>query len=439
MKRIVLSLILFVSLIGASFAENLFAHRFFEIKLDLPVAVSNNLVDIKSIMQEKVVIDLKEIADNMSKDGASIRSDAAPALSINLDIPRGLILGLNVGADADVSVGINKTIFEFLGNGNATLGGDFTVKMNNTYADVFAHASLTGGWNTKKGRVAITGTAFSAIAHVDASDTYVSVYTKEEKNTFGAEANVDARLYAVADVSGENMNDIDMLINQATSNMGFDIGADLTSEFSRYLTLGVKANIPLVPSKLGSVASVQYNMKKEICLDDILGKEGESTEGESSAEGTSESTSEASTENSSEASEESSLPSMDTLQFQTLTTPYEIHRPLKAGVSANFHPFGTLLSTNGYLGVGVRHPFAKDNSTDFYVDYSVGGRLSLWNIISVEVSHSRMDEIYKNELALALNIRLVELDAGVSFQSADFAKSFQGAGVGAYVTVAIGF
>ena len=69
----------------------------------------------------------------------------------------------------------------------------------------------------------------------------------------------------------------------------------------------------------------------------------------------------------------------------------------------------------------------------------VSGRLSLWNILSFELSHSRMDEIFKNELAVALNIRLVEVDAGVSFQSADFAKSFTGAGVGAFVTVCVGF
>mgnify|MGYP003484525954 CR=1 FL=1 len=42
-----------------------------------------------------------------------------------------------------------------------------------------------------------------------------------------------------------------------------------------------------------------------------------------------------------------------------LETPYAIHRPLKLGVSADFHPFGTLLSTKGYVGVGFRHPFAS--------------------------------------------------------------------------------
>jgi len=73
------------------------------------------------------------------------------------------------------------------------------------------------------------------------------------------------------------------------------------------------------------------------------------------------------------------------------------------------------------------------------IDYAVAGRLSLWNIISLELSHEHMDEVYKNALALSLNIRLVEVDAGVSFQSPNFTKSFSGAGLGAFATVAIGF
>ena len=50
-----------------------------------------------------------------------------------------------------------------------------------------------------------------------------------------------------------------------------------------------------------------------------------------------------------------------------------------------------------------------------------------------------MDEVYKNALALSLNIRLVEVDAGVSLQSPNFTKSFTGAGLGAFVTLCIGF
>ena len=93
MKKILLSLVLFTSLIGASFAESFFAHRFFEIKVDVPVNVSNNLVSLTDIFKETAIIDLPQIADNVAFNGASIKANASPSIGIKLDIPKGLIFG----------------------------------------------------------------------------------------------------------------------------------------------------------------------------------------------------------------------------------------------------------------------------------------------------------------------------------------------------------
>ena len=88
MKKIALSFVLFVSLISASFAENFFAHRFFEIKVDVPVDVSNNIVSLTDILQETAIIDLPQIADNVALDGAMIKAKAAPSFGIKIDIPK---------------------------------------------------------------------------------------------------------------------------------------------------------------------------------------------------------------------------------------------------------------------------------------------------------------------------------------------------------------
>ena len=432
MKKFVLSLILSVSLIGSAFCENIFAHRFFEVKLDVPLAVSNNLVDLQSIFQETIVVDLPKIADSLKLDnGARFVANASPSLSINLDIPRGLILGINVGAEADVSFGLSPDIFVFIGRGNASMGSEFKQQTTNTYVDLFAHAELTGGWNGKKNRIAVTGSTFWPLAHLDAGDTYVALYNNEAENKYEAEANVDAKMYAAADFM--HMEDMNKIINQAKSGMGFDIAADVQRDLFRFLTVGAKVRFPIVPGKLNWLSKVEYNMKYWVDFDELLNQNEQQGSSSSSESG--------SGSNSAFGSSVTPEEGGPSLEFSEMTTkPYEIHRPLKFGVSANFHPFGTLLSTSGYLGMGVRHPFAKDTKeTQFYVDYSLAGKLSLWNVINLEVSHACMDQIFKNQIALSLNIRLVEVDAGVSFQSASFAKSFTGAGVGAYVTVCIGF
>ena len=433
MKKIALVFVLFITLIGTSFAENIFAHRFFEIKVDVPVEVSNNLVSLQDIFQETAVIDLRKVADNVAFKGAAIKAGASPSVGIKLDIPRGLIFGLSVGADADVGVGLSKDLFEFLGKGNEDMKNEFEMKASNTYADIFATATVTGGWNSKKSKLEISGTAFSSIAHFDASDTGARVYINDETNTLGVEAKLNASAYTIAKI--EELSDAATLVNSIKGNLGFDVSADYKRDMFRFLSVGAKARIPLVPSKLNIGYTVKYDFEKEISFDSLLGNDDEDE---------SESESEVPKQEEEEAEESEGLFGEPTM----LTTPYSIHRPMKIGVSADFHPFGTLLTTSGYFGLGFRHPFASVinkattggiDKTEFYVDYSLSGRLSLWNILSMTLTHSCMDEIFKNELALALNIRLVEVDAGVSFQSPSFTKSFTGAGVGGFVTVCVGF
>lgn len=442
MKKLILSFVVFTSLICASFAENFFAHRFFEIKVDVPVEVSNNLLGITDIMKKDVVIDLAEIADNVKDKGAAFKGSVAPSVSIGIDIPRGLILGVKVGAEADVGVGLSKDLFTFLGKGNVAFDdrNRIEVRTSNTYADMFATVSVNGGWNSKKSRLEFTGTAFSALAHFDATDTYASLYINEDTNTIKYDANVGASLYTNINYNS-GFDDIQAILNSIKNNMGFDLSANYQRDLFRFLTVGATARIPLAPSKLSMCSAVAYNQSGEISLDQFLGSsEDEGNSGSNSG-------------NVDPVNEPDDEETSDSMDFNgmigepvILAEPYAVHRPLKVGVSANFHPFGTLLSTKGYIGIGIRHPFAKAingsmaaDNTDFYVDYSIGGRLSLWNVLSLELTHECMDEVYKNQLALALNIRLVEVDAGVSMASTNFTKSFSGAGLGAFVTVAVGF
>ncbi len=444
MKKLILSFVLFTLLIGTSFAENIFAHRFFEIKLDVPVEVSNNLLGLDDIFKKDVVIDLAKIADNVQAKGAAIKGNIAPSVSIGIDIPRGLILGVKVGAEADVGIGLSKDLFEFLGKGNVNMDNEYVMRTENTYADIFATVSVNGGWNTKKSRLEFAGTAFSSVVHFDASDTYARLYIDEDNNAIEYGAHVGAGLYSNINVAN-GFNDIQGILNSITNNLGFDVSASYKRDLFRFLTVGLDARVPLVPSKLSLCSAVSYDLveggKGKISIADFLGSSDDSGDGSGNSGDVSEATEDE------EPGEEASKFDFNNVINNpvVLETPYAIHRPMKVGINANFHPFGTLLSTKGYLGIGIRHPFASainagtNDETDFYVDYSVAGRLSLWNILSLEISHECMDEVYRNALSIALNIRLAEVDAGVSMQSTNFTKSFSGAGLGAFVTVCVGF
>ena len=386
MKKLLITFVLFTSLISTSFAKNIFSHRFFEFKVDVPVEISNNLIGLTDVLQETVVIDLSKIADNVALRGAALKAGTSPSIGFKLDIPHGLILGLSVGAEADIGVGLSKDLFEFLGKGNVGMENRFKMEASNTYADLFATAKVDGGWNFKKSRLEVSGTAFSALAHFDASGTKAEVYLNDNENSIEFDAKVAANAYTI--VQADDLTSVESILNALKNNIGFDVSARYDRDIFKFLTVGAQARIPLVPSKLSVGYVVDYSYSKEIDFDSFLGGE-ESSEGDSGSS-VPKQQEEEETETAEGYAAYLGQPTM-------LDTPYSIHRPMKFGITADFHPFGSLLTTNGYLGIAFRHPFAAAinkattgglDETQFYIDYSLGGRLSLWDILSLSLSHS---------------------------------------------------
>ena len=178
----------------------------------------------------------------------------------------------------------------------------------------------------------------------------------------------------------------------------------------------------MMPSHLNYKTTVNYSNEWPISIDQLIGNKKESEE-ESSESGTTE-----------------AKPGMDQLFSDPVAAKYYIHRPMKLAVSADFKPFSWLMSYYGPLGIGIKHPFAKNRAETYvYLDYLIGTKLSLVNIISLYLSTERTDEIFKHKATLALNFRLVEVDAGIAFESSNIKTNFKGSGLGAFVTACIGF
>ena len=415
MKKLLISFALLISLVSGAFAENIFSHRFFEIKLDVDASVSNNLVTLQDFCKPDLVIDLPKIADSMGNNGFMSNVFIASGLSINLDIPNGIILGVNIGIEESSNLGLSKDIFDFIGHGNAGKS-ELKQSLSNTYLDLFATASVTGGWNLQNMKVSATGTSFWSLAHLTAGDSYIKVYNTED-GKFGAEIHSDASIYSTIDFN-KDINDYNKIIKNTLNNGGFDITANVDYDLFRYLTLGATTRIPLVPSKLPMSAGINFKESYEVDLMDLLTEEDKPDP-----------------ENGGGKKNDDLL-----TDAVILSKPYAVHRPFKLGASVDFHPNGTLLSTYGYLGLGVRHPFAKQKSeTQAYIDYTVGGKLSLWNMFTIDLCHSYNDEVFKNQITAAFNLRLVEADLGVSYQSPSFTKCFSASGFGAFASVSIGF
>ena len=408
MKKLIASLIVFVSVFSFSFADNFLSHRYFEIKVDTPFLISNNTFLISDFFQEQVVIDLAQIADSVPEDGFNFSTKFDPSVAVKLEFKRGPKIGIFTGVDCYANMGISKSLFDFIGYGNEL---NETLKFDaNAYIDMFAYAAVQLGWNTKKFKFCITPTAFMSMIHASANNLNATVQnTAEGKVILDASGVFD--VYSPVMISKETdwqtmMNDT---ITNLSSSVGFDVEADFSYALSSFLDIGGSIRIPIVPSTLNLKMPYNFSYGLQTDINSLMnGINPEFTREESFGE--------------------------------TVNTEYSINRPMKFKATALAKPFGDFCKFYGQFGIAVRNPGAQNKDEVFsYTEYMLGCRLSLANLLSLYLSTEYTDEIYMQKASVSLNVRLFEIVTGIATSSSSFTKTFQGSGLGAFVTVYVGF
>lgn len=433
MKRVVGLLASFILFISSSFAgaADFFDHRIFEIKLNVPVNVSNNTLTIADFLQEQVIIDLKELYNGMPKKGFDATIDVMPSAAITLDFKKGLHFGVSAGIDVFANAGISKDLFRFIAKGNQ-LNEDFKVSVD-SYADVFAFTQLDIGFNLKeKFTILVQPALFASLAHAVTTDSYVMAKSGEN-NSYNLIMKGNMDIYSSVPLNEEFFGDsgamVNKLMNGLAPSLGFDLGGKVSYKLTDFLTLSGSVRVPITPSHLNTKTSISFDKDMTFSLDSLMNKKEEGSEEGGNSEG----------EGASEPQEVEETGSTSIFS-EPVSVQYYINRPMKFAVSAEFSPFSWLMKYYGTLGIGIKHPFAESRSESyFYLDYLIGTKISLVNIISLYLSTERTDEIFKHKATLALNFRLVEIDAGIALESANLQTSFKGSGLGAFVTACIGF
>ncbi len=406
MKKIFALIISITVICSALSARNFFSGRFFEIKVGTGLGLSNNLIAGNDIFQKDLVIDLKKLADECPDGGMNLIANATPGVEVNLNISK-LHIGLSAGAELYGKFNIGKDLFDFAGYGNQigeTIDLSFTAE-----TDMFAYSQLDLGWDVRKFKLHIKPALFVPILSTRGNGGTVSV-------TNGA----DGSIHAAVDVNTDVYSPIDLehaqsYFNQITSSgnilnsplfagYGFDLGAYLALPFSKSLSLDFDVRIPLAPGHIYKKSTITSHYSYDAKFSEI--SKGESVQ-----------------EN----------PTFSGYQDADLT----IHRPLKFNVYLDKNLLGTLFNAHAGGGFGIRHPFADD--AQFYPEYYVGLTLSLIDLFKLGVSTQYTDQVFIHQLGTTFSLRFVQVDLGVSTQSSNFKKSFEGAGVGAYAYMTVGF
>lgn len=380
------------------YSKNFLSERFFEIQFGVPVDFSNNAISLDDIFKKELTLDLAKIANEMPSEGLNLIVDTKPYVALNLNIAF-IHIGMSAGVDVYEKMGISKDFFDFLGKGNE-VGETLTFDFNN-YTDLFAFCEADVGIDFSNFSIHVTPSLFVPIFSSSGSVAKVTFLNDEEGN-INLNMNTNFGVYSNFDMYNENF-----LSDLFSNGNGFDVGVSASLPFGRKLVFSGKARIPIVPGSYQYKYSSYYEATTTMNLLD-------------------------SSLNSSETNG-----NIKDFSKEVLEEKIYINRPMKFNLYADYLLVGNVLKLRAGGGMGVFRPFLTDSFT--YPEYYFSAGINLFDFIKASISTEYTSQIFKHQIALGINVRLIELDCGVSLQSTDFMKSFSNNGFGAYAIVSIGF
>ena len=403
MKKI-LACIFAVSIIStAAFSKNFFSQRYFEIKVGTDVDFSNNLFTANELMVKDLEIDLRKLAQECPENGFNLRAGASPNLGLNLNI-KSFHLGIDAGVDVYESLTVGKGLFDFLGYGN-TIGEESKFTLDNN-AEVFAYSQVDLGFKIGKVRFNVKPAVFLPLMSIRGSGGTITVKNDTEGNMI-ASMDLDMDVYSIAEIEqtsdGKIVIDPEKLEAAFTKGYGFDIAGGLGIDVSDSFIIGANCRIPVLPGHLNYKSNVKSGFDFKMKVTDYQNAE---------------------------------ITKQD-VAITSTETYLAVHRPLKASLYIDKNMLGTLFNLHAAGGVGIRSPFSDQALV--YPEYYVGFTLNVFDIFRLGVSTEYTDQVFIHQVGTTVNIRLIQIDLGLSSQSSDFKKSWSVPGVGAYAYVTVGF
>lgn len=380
--------------------------RILEIGFKNDFGLSNNFFTAKDFFVKELVIDLPAMADDVPDEGWQIDFLLNSELYCNFVLNRKWQFGFANGIESYGFANISKKLFDYLGNGfnlYESLYVDGKVD-----ADAFFYTQAKVGFNIKGFHITAKPSLVKALVHAESSKMYASYQNGKDGSTKTSALAV-LSFYGGTDLEPIFENDFSFssLAGDLFKDLGFDLEACVEHKIIDGLQAGIYTRIPMVPSTLSYSADWEFSFNYEVdSLKTLLQGDAEDPEFED-----------------------------DKKTYGTAS--YKLHRPFRLGLEAAWRPFGEWSTIRGLIGLGVKKPYTGDASA--FVEYNLGYEVLLLKTFAAWVSSSYQEEIFKHEVGLGVNLRMAEIDLGISLQGSNFKYSFSGSGVGAYLNMCFGF
>ena len=379
--------------------------RFFEIGFDVNAGVSNNYFAISDILREEIVINMDKLNRGIGNSGLAFNENTNVDFFMNINTS---IFKASFFADFEVKMNafIGKGLFDFLANGNE-LDKEFVIGFG-LGASVIEENSFSLEIPFDKIKVKAVPSYYVPLLYVPYTNLNVATVIKSD-GTISAHGQTSAAAYSSLPINNLDSLSTDAILN-ALGKGGVDIS--LYGEYKLLSNLDVGAflaQIPLAPAKLS--CGYKYSANIDFSMDGILSLLSND--------------------------KESDLFNLDYNLSDNEAAENDIIRfvrPFKIGINANWRVFDSNILIISPMIQLKFADFTLRNSLGFGFDYSVTAKSYLGPLVPSFTS-SYVNSIFAQQLTIALNLRVIELDFVVSTQSRNFFRSFAGSGLG----VGIGF
>jgi hypothetical protein len=382
-------------------------HRFVEAGFDVGVSFANSYLRTSDVFAEKITMDISKVAGDLG-DGLGVFLDAHGETFVNFNLGARWGFGFFAGVDGLGQFKIPQSMIELLAEGYQT---------DKTYSDNFGLGGAvffeTGFWASAKIRrikFTVRPAYYLPLTYVSDSRVNYTVALTDDGSVM-VEGNYKVEMYTPLPLYGlESLDDIDIILDRIDiADMFGKGGVDLVlrAEYPvrrNFIVGGTLGHIPLVPAQLTDKYTLSGGFTLNKTIEEILDKDFEMPEPDS---------------------------------FRTYETGHKaVFRPFKIGVDAVYRPFYIRLLT---LKPEAALVFNSIYNTPVYLDFGITGEVNLARIFTVDVGTHLEDLVWKERIGFTFNFRLLEFRAGLTTQSQDFLRSFQGAGFALDFGFRIGF
>ncbi|MDR3123622.1 MAG: hypothetical protein LBU16_07595 [Treponema sp.] len=379
-------------------------HRFVEAGFDANLSFANSYLRTGDVFREKITLDFTKLAGELG-NGLGVLAGARGEAFVNFNLGALWGFGLFAGVDALGQFKIPQSMIELLTEGNDP---------DEIYSDDFGLGAAaffeTGFWASAKVRrikFTVRPAYFLPLAYLNKPRVNYAFAVKDD-GSIAVEGEYKVEVYTPFSLDGitgigdfsDNIDMADML-----GKGGVDVA--LRAEYPVYHNFLIGASlgrIPIVPARLSDKYFLSGGFKIDPTLEDIINND------------------------------------FTVPDFAPAAGYSEDHtavfRPFKIGVDAVYRPFNIRVLT---LRPEFALVFNSIYDTPVYLDFGIAGEVNLVDILTVAIGSHLEDLVWKERFRVTFNYRVIEFFAGITTQSQQFLRSFQGAGFAVDFGVRIGF